>query len=99
MRTFLVLMVLLTACASAPPKPEPFPEFDAGAPLFDCGRDVYANACSNLASLGCAEGNSTNCAEVMRHAHTSRLILIRPDCLAVARSKPMARVCGGVTCP
>lgn len=61
--------------------------------------DLCELACPRLKLLGCPEGGERECVAVCRHAETSRVTDLRPDCIAAAGSKAAVRACGTVACP
>lgn len=86
--------------------PPPAPAVDAAAPIAiddasatttaDAG--ACANACANLASLGCPEGVAPDCVSVCDHTQATKLTDFKPDCLAAAKSQAAAKACGSVSC-
>lgn len=55
-------------------------------------------ACSNLAALGCKEGQAASCAATCEHANGT-LTDLKPTCLRLAKTKAAARACKSVECP
>lgn len=55
-------------------------------------------ACTNLATLGCKEGQAPNCAVTCEHANGT-LTDLKPTCLRLAKTKAAARACKSVDCP
>jgi hypothetical protein len=111
----IAVSVLLTGCCPCPITPQPPPVDDASAPVVvesDAGESdadleadgdtavgIYAKACSNLAKLGCEEGQRSNCVSVMRQGQVNRMADFKPQCLATAKTKADARACKTVKCP
>jgi hypothetical protein len=59
---------------------------------------TYAEACANIASLGCYEGTDPSCAPLMQRAQEARITDLKPSCLAAARSVGEVQACGTVSC-
>jgi hypothetical protein len=60
--------------------------------------DQYAAACANLAHLGCPEGTSAQCAQVMSNAAGALHIAVDAGCIAAAKTQAGVRSCGFVRC-
>ncbi len=73
----------------------PSPSADAAPPPDDT---LYDQACVNLASLGCAEGQEDNCAETLRKASLNKITRIDVACLVSAGDVGTVRTCGSVDC-
>lgn len=88
MRKLLLSLAMFVACGTVPPTPGPGP-----APAAS-----YADACANLAALGCQEGNLANCASRLQALDADHLTYVDVACLAGAKSPAAARSCGTVRC-
>jgi len=111
----LGLLALLPSCPPSPTPPAP-PEAGAdaslivpdAAPLVDAAPVAVdagpstpcSRACANMAALGCSEGTALNCASTCEKAQSTRIIDMKPDCLASAKDKAAVRACtSSVKCP
>lgn len=101
----LAFAALALAVQACPPSPSP-PSPDASdaappppAPLGDASTATSAQACANLARLGCTEGQASNCAATLDHVAATKLTKIDVPCLTAATSKAAAARCGSVACP
>jgi len=80
--------------------PTPIPDAAPSPPAVDAGTTACDRGCSNLARLGCAEGNA-QCPATCTHVVAAKLTPIDPACWASAASKTAARSCKGLErgCP
>lgn len=84
----LTLVLLCASCTTVTPVPDPV------TPSVE----IYAEACANLAEIGCPEGKDADCAGTMRTVQEKRLVDLKPACLVKATSAEEARACGTVEC-
>ena len=74
--------------------PAPTPAVDAGPSPTP---SIYAEACANLAGLGCWEGIDDTCTSTMQK-DDGKVVDIKVSCLAAAKTVGDVQACGTVAC-
>ena len=57
-----------------------------------------ATSCANLKKLGCKEGIDTTCVATCQKMVAKKIVKVPLACFSKAKTKAVARACGGIDC-